>query len=93
MLVGGLTPTHHESDTTVHCGRITTQGSRLVHWAAVEAVQQLPVDCWLHAEREAIAARRGRNIAKVATARKLLTLVSDGLCDGHIRCLAGKEGA
>jgi transposase len=26
----GLTPKHHESDTTVHRGRITKQGSRLV---------------------------------------------------------------
>ena len=37
----GLTPKHHESDTTVHRGRITKQGSRLVRWAAVEAVQRL----------------------------------------------------
>lgn len=37
----GLTPTHHESDTTVHRGRITKQGSRLVRWAAVEAVQRV----------------------------------------------------
>ena len=35
----GLTPKHHESDTTVHRGRITKMGSRLVRWAAVEAVQ------------------------------------------------------
>ena len=38
----GLTPNHHESDTTVHRGRITKQGSRLVRWAAVEAVQRVP---------------------------------------------------
>ena len=37
----GLTPKHHESDTTVHRGRITKQGSRLVRWAAVEAVQRV----------------------------------------------------
>ena len=37
----GLTPKHHESDTTVHRGRITKQGSRLVRWAAVEAVQRI----------------------------------------------------
>jgi transposase len=36
----GLTPKHHESDTTVHRGRITKQGSTLVRWAAVEAVQR-----------------------------------------------------
>jgi transposase len=39
----GLTPKHHESDTTVHRGRITKQGSRLVRWAAIEAVRRLPV--------------------------------------------------
>lgn len=38
----GLTPKHHESDTHVHRGRITKQGSRLVRWAAVESVQILP---------------------------------------------------
>jgi transposase len=36
----GLTPKHHESDTTIHRGRITKQGSKLVRWAAVEAVQR-----------------------------------------------------
>ena len=34
-----------------------------------------------------IEARRGKNIAKVAAARKLLTLVYYGLRDGHIRAL------
>ena len=31
----GLTPRHRESDTHVHRGRITRQGSRLLRWAAV----------------------------------------------------------
>ena len=38
----GLTPRHHESDTTVHRGHITKQGSRLVRWAAIESVKILP---------------------------------------------------
>ena len=38
--------------------------------------------------RARIGERRGANIAKVAAARKLLTLVFYGLRDGHIRCLA-----
>jgi transposase len=38
----GLTPRHHQSDTTVRRGPITKQGPRLVRWAAVEAVQRLP---------------------------------------------------
>jgi transposase len=83
----GLTPRHRESDTTVHRGHITKQGSPLVRWAAVEAVQVLPVDSKLRADRERIAGRRGRNIGKVAAARRLLTLVFYGLRDGHIRCL------
>jgi transposase len=82
----GLTPRHHESDAKVRRGRITKQGSRLVRWAAVEAVQRVrrgPVG----AARARIGERRGANIGKVAAARRLLTLVYYGLRDGHIRCL------
>ena len=39
------------------------------------------------ADKDRIEARRGKNIAKVAAARKLLTLVYYGLRDGHIRAL------
>jgi transposase len=31
-----LTPKHKESDTTVHRGQLTKQGSRLVRWAVIE---------------------------------------------------------
>jgi transposase len=89
----GLTPKHHESDTTVHRrvvkrGRITKQGSRLVRWAAVEAVQRVPAHTQLGAVREQVGARRGRNIGVVAAARQLTELVFYGLRDGHIRHLA-----
>jgi transposase len=83
----GLTPKHHESDTTVHRGRITKQGSRLVRWAAVEAVQRVPAHTRLGQVRDRIAARRGRNIGVVAAARELITLVFYGLRDHRIRCL------
>jgi transposase len=84
----GLTPRHRESDTTVHRGSITKQGSRLVRWAAIEAAQRTPKDAgWLVATRARLIERRGRNIAVVATARRLLTLVYYGLRDGHIRAL------
>jgi transposase len=82
----GMTPRHRESDTKVHRGRITKQGNPLVRWAAVEAVQRVhsgPVG----RARARIAERRGANIATVAAARKLLTLVFYGLRDGYIRCL------
>jgi transposase len=83
----GLTPRHRESDTTIHRGRITKQGSTLVRWAAVEAAHCAAHASWLATARARIGERRGRNIATVAVARKLLTLVFYGLRDGHIRAL------
>jgi transposase len=83
----GLTPSHHESDTTVRRGRITKQGSRLVRWAAVEAVQRVPAHTRLGRRRDRIADRRGRNIGVVAAARDLVMLVFYGLRDHHIRSL------
>ena len=75
-------------------GSITKQGSALVRWAAVEAVQKLRPDAgWLGANRARLAERRGRNITTVATARKLLTLIYYGLRDGHIRALDRAETA
>jgi transposase len=48
----GLTPRHRESDTTVHRGPITKQGSTLVRWAAVEAAQRIPASAgWLAGPR------------------------------------------
>jgi transposase len=83
----GLTPTHRESDTVVHRGHITKQGSKAVRWAAIEAVQRHPTTPKISADKQRIEARRGKNIAKVAAARKLLTLIYYGLRDGHIRAL------
>lgn len=84
----GMTPRHHESDTTVRRGRITKQGSRLVRWAAVEAAKVPRSNSWLKSDYRRIAARRGVSIAAVAVGRKILTLVFYGLRDGEIRCLA-----
>lgn len=89
----GLTPRHHESDTTGHRGRITKQGSRLVRWAAVEAVQRVPAHTRLGQVRDHVADRRGRNIGVVAAARELTTLVFYGLRDHHIRCLSPRPSA
>jgi transposase len=83
----GLTPRHRESDTTVRRGPITKQGSRLVRWAAVEAVQRLPGTTKQAADFHRIADRRGKGIGRVAAARRLLTLVYYGLRDGQVRCL------
>lgn len=89
----GLTPKHHESDTTVHRGRITKQGSRLVRWAAVEAVQRVSAHTALGVVRDRVAERRGANIGAVAAARELTEMVFYGLRDGHIRRLSAPPAA
>ena len=83
----GMTPRHRESDTKVHRGGITKQGSRLVRWAAVEAVSKNHGNNKIKTDYHRIAERRGNKIARVAAGRKLLTLVYYGLRDGEIRCL------
>jgi transposase len=57
----GLTPKHRESDTHVHRGRITKMGSRIVRWAAIEAVAR-----YHGGDRSATASRRSPS-AVVAT--------------------------
>jgi len=68
-------------------GATDKQGSRLVRWAAVEAVQRLPGHARLGQTRDRVATRRGRNIGVVAAARQLIGLVFYGLRDHHIRAL------
>jgi transposase len=87
----GLTPRHRESDTKVSRGHITKQRSPLVRWALVEAIQHVPAGHPLRQRKEDILARRGdqvRHIAKVATARQLLTWVFYAMRDGQVRALA-----
>ena len=84
----GLTPRHRESDTHTHRGHITKQGSRLLRWAAVEAISGAVRDPRIASVKARVGVRRGRNIGRVAAARHLLTLVYYGLRDGEIRCLA-----
>jgi len=56
-------------------------------------VQRHPTTAKIAADKQRIEARRGKNIAKVAAARKLLTLVYYGLRDGHIRALGRTRAA
>jgi hypothetical protein len=71
----------------VRRGPIAKQGSTLVRWGAVEAAQGARNAGWLDHTRTRIADRRGRNVATVAVARRLLTYVFYGLRDGHIPAL------
>jgi transposase len=84
----GLTPRHYESDTKVIRGHVTKQGSRMLRWAVTEAIQRQPAGSRPGQVKDAIIARRGKeakNIAKIAAARELLTLVYYGMRDGRIR--------
>jgi transposase len=89
----GLTPRHRESDTKVVRGKITKQGSKLVRWAALEAIVRYHGGPPLRDTFHRVAERRGTNKARVAVARKLLTLVFYGLRDGEIRCLRERTAA
>jgi transposase len=83
----GLTPRHRQSDRKVIRGSISKQGSPLVRWAAIEAVARYRGGAPIRDSYRRIAERKGTKIARVAAARKLLTLVFYGLRDHEIRCL------
>ena len=89
----GLTPKHRESDDKVWRGPITHQGSPLVRWAAIEAISKYRGGDKLRADYHRIVARAGKFKARVAVARKLLTLVYYGLRDREIRCLGAPKAA
>ena len=92
----GLTPRHYESDLKVIRGHCSKQGSRMLRWALVEAIQRQPDGTRPRDVRDAIVARRGkeaRNIAKTAAARVLLTQVFYALRDGHVRVRRASDPA
>ena len=65
-----------------------------LRWALVGAAQHAATGGGpLRQTFEQIAKRRGRQVAKVAVARKILTLCFYGLRDGEIRCLAPRAPA
>jgi transposase len=89
-----MTPTVRSSDTRILLGHISHQGSPALRWAAVEAAQQAARGSGpLRQTYERIAKRRGKQVAKVAVARKILTLCFYDLGDGEIRCLAPRATA
>jgi transposase len=84
-----LTPTVRSSDGMARLGHISSQGSVALRWALVEAAQIANLSggrCTRPSSGS--PERRGGKIAKVAVARKVLTLCYYALHDGEIRCLA-----
>jgi transposase len=92
----GMTPRHRESDAKVTRGHITKQGSPVLRWAVVEAIQHQPASSPVRQVKDRIIARRGKeakNIAKTAAARHLLTAVFYTMRDGQARSLAARAAA
>ena len=72
----GLIPSTYASGERMHHGRITKQGSAWLRWAAVEAVYPaIKKDLGLRVLFHRLAKRKGPNVAKVAVARRLLTII------------------
>jgi transposase len=72
----GLVPSTYASGGKVFHGRITKTGSKWLRWAVIEAAQTaVRSDSEFRAYYQRIKIRKGTNAAKVATARRLLTIV------------------
>jgi transposase len=69
----GLTPTVRGSDLTVRHGHISKQGSAWLRWVLNQAAQTAKRSPEFAATYAAISKRRGKKIATIAIARKLLT--------------------
>jgi len=72
----GLVPSTYASGGKVFHGRITKTGNKWLRWAFIEAVQPaISCDADLFAYYQRLKIKKGANAAKVATARRLLTIV------------------
>jgi len=72
----GVIPSTHSSGETTYHGKIIKAGNRWLRWATVEAVWPgLRADFDLRCYYDRMKRRKGANSAKVATARRLLTII------------------
>lgn len=72
----GLVPSTYSSGGHTFHGRIIKAGNKYLRWSMVEAVwPAIQKDVGLNQYYRRISGRKGANPAKVATARKLLTIV------------------
>ena len=72
----GLVPSTYSSGGRTFHGRIIKAANKYLRWSMVEAVwPAIRKDAGLNQFYKRIAGRKGANPAKVATARKLLTIV------------------
>lgn len=72
----GLLPRISQSGQKLYTGRITKAGRKKLRWILVEAAQTaIRNESYWQAVFERIAAKKGRNVAIVAVARKILTVI------------------
>ena len=75
-LFAGVIPSTSSSGERTYHGPITKQGSRWLRWAALEAVYPaIKKDLVLRTLYSRLARRKGPNVAKIAVARRLLTII------------------
>jgi transposase len=80
----GVIPSTHSSGDRTHHGKIIRAGNRWLRWAAVEAVWPgIRADFDLRCFYERLARNKGPNKAKVAMARRLLTIIYKVLKEGR----------
>jgi transposase len=90
----GLVPRARNSGERVRLGQISHQGPPYLRWVLVEAAQHAARSRGPLGQRyRRIERRRGRPIAKVATAHHLLTLSYYALRDGEIRSLPARASS
>jgi transposase len=72
----GLIPSTYSSGNRTFHGRLTKQGNKYLRWAMIEAVwPAIRGDRELRAYYERMKTKKGANPAKVATARRIATIV------------------
>lgn len=72
----GLVPRTYSSGKRTYQGRITKQGNKWLRWAMVEAAQRAIInDPGIKAFYFKVAEKKGSKLARVAVARKLLSIV------------------
>jgi transposase len=80
----GIVPSTYSSGGKIYHGRIIKRGNKWLRWAFVEAVAPaVASDPELKEYYERLKARKGTNRAKVAVARRLLTIAFQVLRDGR----------
>ena len=77
----GVIPSTHSSGERTYHGKIVKEGNRWLRWAAVWPGVRADFDLRCYYER--LKRRKGANSAKVATARRLLTIIFRMLKEGR----------